>query len=463
MNRPVTLRRKLLVWLLFPMLALWILNTGIMYFLARRFVNEAYDYALVDSAHDLADQITGEGGKALLNLPSSALKIFLSDELDSISYSVVRRDRTLLSGEPGLSIPDTAMNPGNSSVRDDTFRGRRVRIAALPFLLPGLPSDQTVIIQVAETLNKRTKLAGKIIATMVLPQILLFVLPGIVVWIGIGRGLSPLAMLRKEIATRSHRDLSPLEESSTPQEVRPIIHEINDLMARLGKTLEAQQRFIADAAHQLRTPLSGLKVHTDLAKRQSDPADLQQTLTLIDTSADRAIRLVNQMLTLAQVESGARETLNLKPLDLAELLRETTKEWVSSALKRDVDIGYEGPELPIMVKGDVIRIRMLIDNLIDNAIKYSQTGSTVTTRIEETEGSVILTVEDNGPGIPFEEKQAVFQRFYRILGNSIAGSGLGLSIVKEIATSHGACVSIEDRVGHRGTSAKVTFPRILTL
>jgi len=270
-----------------------------------------------------------------------------------------------------------------------------------------------------------------------------------------------LSRLQKEIAARSYKDLSPIEEGSVPQEVRPIIHEINELMERLRKTLEAQQKFIADAAHQLRTPLSGLKAQTTLAVRESDPGTLQQTLSLIDTSADSAIRLINQMLALAQVESGFGETIALKPLNLAELLRETTKEWVPSALRKDVDLGYEGPDTLIMVCGDMIRIKVLIDNLIDNAIKYSPPRSTVTTRIRESEGSVILTVEDNGLGIPHEERDRVFQRFYRILGTNVAGSGLGLSIVRQIATLHGAHVSLDDAEGHRGTSVKVTFPRLL--
>ena len=460
MNKPVILRRKLLFWLLLPMLILWLLNTIVMYFFAYRFANYAYDYALLDSTRDLADQLTSEAGKIHLNLSKSAIKMLVSDELDEIRYKVVRRDETLMAGDPSLPMPDTTLNPGESSVRYFTFHGQKMRIATLSFLLTGLPSDQTVIIQVAETLNKRTQLADKVLATMVLPQIVLFVLPGLIVWIGITRGLAPLKKLEKEIAARSYKDLSPVEESSVPQEVRPIILEINKLMARLGQTLEAQQRFIADAAHELQTPLAGLKVQVNLAARQSDPVSLQHTLNLIDTSAERAIRLINQMLTLAQVESGAGETIDLKPVDLAELLRETTKEWVPSALGKNVDIGYEGTDTSIVVKGDAIRIKMLIDNLIDNAVKYSPAGSTVTTRIEETEQSVILTVEDNGPGIPPEGKNAIFQRFYRILGSGIAGSGLGLSIAQEIARSHRADVSIEDAPGHRGTSAKVTFSRM---
>jgi two-component system sensor histidine kinase TctE len=459
MKKTITLRRKLLTWLLLPTLILWCLSTVVTYFVTWWFVNHAYDYALVDSAYDLAGQISNKGGRASLDLSGSALQMFLSDEVDTIYYNVINKDGTVLSGDPDLSIPHIAVNHTTPSVSDSIFRGRQVRVVTLSFLPPGLPHDQTVTIRVAETLNKRHQLARQIITTILLPQLLLMVLPGIIVWIGIGKGLLPLARLSKEIAARSPQDLSPLEESNTLQEVRPIIHEINSLLARLAMTLKVQQRFIADAAHQLRTPLSGLKAQTNLAKRQSDPHNMQRTLRLIDTSADAAIRLINQMLSLAQVESGYGETLDLKPLDLGELLREATGEWVPSALRKDVDLGYEGSDA-CMVYGDRIRIKTLIDNLIDNAIKYSPPGSTITTGIEENRGSVMLTIEDNGIGIPPEEREAVFRRFYRILGNSVDGSGLGLSIVQEVAALHGAYVAIEDAKGHRGTLVRVVFPRI---
>lgn len=335
-----------------------------------------------------------------------------------------------------------------------------MRIASLSYLPPGLSPDRSVLIQVAETLNKRKKMAGQIITAMLLPQFLLIVLVALIVWTGIGRGLAPLGQLHRDIAARSDRDLSPVEESNTPQEVRPIIHEINELMRRLDKALETQRRFIADAAHQLRTPLAGLKTQASLALRQSVPGSLQHSLKQIDASTDRTIRLINQMLALAQVEPGSDRLFDLKPLDIGKLVRETVKEWVPAVIKKDMDLGYEGPGDSIMIDGDMVRVKMMIDNLIDNAVRYSSNGSSITARLEEAGGSVILTVEDDGAGIPPGERNAVFQRFYRVPDNPVAGSGLGLSIVQEIVTSHGARISIEAPEGHPGTLVKVTFPRI---
>ncbi len=459
MNKTSTLRRKLLTWLLLPMLTLWLISAAVMYTLAFKFVNYAYDYSLMDSTHDLEGQIATVGGKASLNLPKSALQMFLSDELDEIHYNVVGRNGEILGGDPELPMPEDTGRPGISSVRNATFRGKKVRIASLSLLPPGLPPDKSVLIQVAETLNKRNMLARKVITAMVVPQFLMVMLAALIVWIGIAKGLSPLESLHREIAVRSHKDLRPIEESDIPQEVRPIIHEINRLMERLHKALEAQMRFVADAAHQLRTPLAGLKTQTSLALRQSDPVTLQHSLNQLNISADRTIRLINQMLVLAQVEPDSGKIFDLKPLDLGKIVKEATKEWVPPALKKGIDLGYEGPDNAIMINGDTVLIRTIIDNLIDNAIKYSPNGSSVTTRVKEVEGSVALTVEDNGSGIPPLEREAVFQRFYRISDNPMAGSGLGLSIVKEIAMAHGARVSLEDPQGQQGIAVRVIFPR----
>ncbi len=457
MSSAVTLRRKLLTWLLLPMLILWAVSFAVTYYLAMRFVNYVYDYSLLDSAQDLFGQIVVVRGAVALDLPKPARQIFLSDKSDTIYFNVVSSGR-VIAGDPALPLPVDRMSPGDSTVHDGMVHRQKVRVARLSLLPAGLPPERSVLIQVAETLNKRNRLARQIIMVMILPQFLLIALAALIVWIGIGKGLAPLKLLRGEIASRSHRDLSPVEERRAPQEVLPIIHEINGLMKRLGQAIEAQQRFIANAAHQLRTPLSGLKAQASLALRQSDPEGRRHSLEQLNISADRAVRLINQMLTLAQVEPGAEKIFDLKPLDLSELVRETTGAWVPIALKKNIDLGYEGPAGAVMIGGDRVRIKMMIDNLIDNAVLYSPEGSSITTRIEVAAGSVILTVEDNGPGVPVGEREAVFQRFYRVLHNPVAGSGLGLSIVFEIAASHGARVSIEDPKAHRGTCVKLVFP-----
>ena len=338
-----SLLRRLLFWVLPPILFLWLLSGVGTYYLASKYANRAFDRSLADSARDLALQVKVNDGIASLNLPPVALQMFLADEYDKIHFKVSEQGR-LLAGETAIPAPDVAGKPGTPAVmHSGILEGQWIRVATLYFLVPGNLSGQPVLVQVAETLNKRRILTREIATAMALPQLALIALTAFIVLLGIGRGLSPLQRLSQEISTRSHRDLSPVEESGTPQEVQPIVRAINDLMKRLGGALEAQRRFIADAAHQLRTPLSGLKTQTDLALRQTDPQDLRHSLQQLSTSTDRTVHLVKQMLALAEVEPGMNKTLDLKPLNLNELVKGITIEWVPHALQKEIDLGYEGP------------------------------------------------------------------------------------------------------------------------
>lgn len=452
-----SLRRKLLTWLFFPLLFLWLVGAAVAYYLALNFSNIAYDRSLLGSTRALAEQVKTVDGRAVVELPRAALDILQSDEHDKVYYQVIGADGQLLAGTPKLPLPEAGNLAGTPQFHEVRLNGQKVRIAAIHLDIAG-NAPGPILVQVGETLNKRKILAGEVLTGVMLPQLILILLAALAVRLGIGRGLAPLQRLRQEIANRSHRDLSPVPELDTPQEVRPIIHAINELMERLGNALEAQQRFIADAAHQLRTPLAGLKTQTELALRQTDPEQMRHALLQLKTSAERTSRLVAQVLALARAEYGMANRADLKPLDLNRLARETTMEWVPEAVKKNIDLGYEGSEQPVLIDGDEVRLKMLLDNLLDNAIRYCPSGCRVTARV--TEGSEkTLTVEDNGPGIPPAEKELVFQRFYRVLGNQNDGSGLGLAIVKEIAEIHQARISLDTPPEGRGTAIKIAFPR----
>jgi two-component system sensor histidine kinase TctE len=316
-----------------------------------------------------------------------------------------------------------------------------------------------VLIQVAERITARDEFARQIILRMVLPQAILILLAGLAVWYGVGRGLAPLSTLRREIESRSHRDLSALPEEQAPQEVRPLIRAINDLLARLGTAISAQQRFIADAAHQLRTPIAGLKTQTELALRQSQSGNVRDTLRQLQVATEQSTRLVNQLLSLARAEPGARREHAVERLDLARLARDATTEWVPRALARSIDLGYDGEGGGAWIEGDSFLVRDMLGNLLDNAIRYTQHGGQVTVRVTAGTDAVVLSVEDNGPGIPEQERERVFERFYRVLGTGTEGCGLGLAIVREIALSHHAEVTLAAGAGGRGTVARVAFPR----
>ena len=456
MSKNISLRRKLLFWLLLPMLFFWGIGSIGSYYFAYKFANIAYDRSLADSARDLTRQITIVNGREALDLPPAAERMFLTDEYDKIYLKVTNSDGGLLAGEPDLPSPPVNSGSNDLIMHDGLLHGRKLRIASRYYLPSKSQSKRPVLVQAAETLNKRKIMANEILTALVLPQLLLILSALLVVWLGISRGLQPLQHLRREITARSHRDLSPVEDGHAPMEVLPIIDSINGLMARLDEAMSAQQRFVSNAAHQLRTPVAGLITRIDLALRHTDRESLLHSLQQLRMSAERIARLVSQMLDLAKVGPDANKMPELKLLNLTETLQEVTKAWFSHALEKKIDIGYEGPTDKIIINGDKFLMKILLDNLLDNALRYSPPGSSVTTKLEKN-GGIILSVEDNGPGIPVEERDSVFQRFYRILGNNAEGSGLGLSIVKEIANLHEASVVIDDPGDHGGTVVKLIF------
>jgi two-component system, OmpR family, sensor histidine kinase TctE len=455
-DKNISLRRKLLFWLLLPMLFFWGIGSIGSYYFAYKFANIAYDRSLADSARDLSRQITIVNGHEKLDLPPAAEKMLLTDEYDKIYFKVINSDGDLLAGEPSLPSP-SEKNASNAPImHDGLLHGRKLRIASRYYMLSKDQSKGPVLVQLAETFNKRKILANEILTALVLPQLLLILSALFATWLAISKGLQPLQRLRREITVRSHRDLSPVEEGHAPMEVLPIIDAINGLMNRLDKAMSAQQRFVSNAAHQLRTPVAGLITQIDLALREPGKETAVQSLQQLRISAERIARLVRQMLDLAKVEPDANKALELEPLNLTETVQEVTKAWFPHAFGKNIDIGYEGSNEEMMINGDKFLIKILLDNLLDNSLRYSPTGSCVTTRLEKND-HIILSVEDNGPGIPQKERELVFQRFYRILGSEVEGSGLGLSIVKEIANIHDAKVIIGDPIRHKGTRIEIIF------
>jgi two-component system sensor histidine kinase TctE len=232
---------------------------------------------------------------------------------------------------------------------------------------------------------------------------------------------------------------------------------INDLMARLNEVLAFQGRFIADAAHQLRTPVAGLKAHLEVALRETDFEQAKKAMAHIYISVERLSHLVSQLLSFARNEPTLVKKSGFAPVDLNKLAFETTMEWVPEAYKKNIDLGFEGADGPLLVSGDAVRLREMINNLLDNAIRYSHRNGRVTVRVTMDEG-VKLSVSDDGPVIPAEERQRVFERFHRLLRGHTEGSGLGLAIVKEIAMSHDASISLVDDVDGVGNKFMVSFP-----
>jgi two-component system sensor histidine kinase TctE len=444
------LQRKLLAWLLGPLLALLVLDTAVIYWTSQNFANLAYDRSL---------HVRSDGGPPRLELSPAAQQILLVDPHDAVYFRIAAAGGRTIGGEEAFPQPPVAPAPdGRPVYYAAQMHGQAVRAAA--FLSPVQQrAGSAVLVQVAETLNKRRQLAWDILVNAVVPQLLLIVMASLAVYFGVSRGLRPLLRLARAVAHRSHRDLSPIDTRGVPAEVRPLVEEVNELMLRLGKVLDFQSRFVADAAHQMKTPVSGLKAQIELALREQDPQRVRHSLGQLYVSADRLSRLVRQLLSLARNEPAAASTLQLEPADLRALAFDVSMEWVPLALKAGVDLGFEGDDAPLMIEADTDRMRELVNNLVDNAIRYSQRGGRVTVKVARgLAGEALLSVSDDSQRIPVEERARIFERFHRMLGTPADGSGLGLAIVSEIAALHGARIVLEeddDGIGNRFT---VSFP-----
>ena len=455
-----TLRRLVLAWVSIPMGILWMISAYIDYDIAKRYVNVAYDRALLESALDIGRQVRVLRGRIYVDLPEVAIQMLRTRETGQLYYMVTGPDREYITGEPDIK-PAVPSASGQAIYYDDVYRNQPVRVAAIQLPVETDDIRGQVTVYAVETQRARTDLIRELSIGFALPQALVAMLAFIVIWFSVMRALAPLQVLRHEIEQRSHRDLSPLPVARVPLEIRPLIESMNALLDRLSAVLSSQQRFIADAAHQLRTPIAGLRTQTELALRQSDPRETRAALTQIQTAADHTTHLVNQLLSLARAEPSAAHTQAVKRLDITDLTRATTTEWVPRALLRGIDLGFEGTAqsaVPVYVNGDNFLLREMLGNLIDNAIRYTQPGGHVTVRLALVAQAIDLSVEDNGPGIPEHERDAVLERFHRVLGTGVDGCGLGLAIVREIVLRHGGNIKLLAGAGSQGTLARVVLP-----
>ena len=449
---------EILDWMLTPLLLLWPISLALTWLVAQNLANKPFDRALIDNTQALAQYLRVEPDHRLhFALPQTASELLRADDADNVYYQVLGPGGAFLSGARALPLPpeapagDARAMPTEPQLRDAEYRGVPVRVAALWVPVEGMAG--AALVQVAETREKRSVLAAEIIKGVMLPQFAILPLAVLLVWLALVRGIRPLSELERRIRERRPDDLSPLDEGAVPQEVGPLVDSVNDLLTRLKDSIATQKRFLADAAHQLKTPLAGLRMQADLAQRQgASEEDLKQSLQQIGRASMRATHTVNQLLSLARAEGSGADPARL-PCDLARITREAVQEAVPRALQQRIDLGYDGPEPGTpgtVLAGNATLLHELVRNLVDNALKYTPSSPTqpgvvtVRLRIGGLHDARVLQVEDNGPGIPAAERTHVLQPFYRVLGSAVDGSGLGLPIVEEIARQHGATVEIDD-------------------
>ena len=451
-----SLRSQVAAWLLFPLLVVWAFNAWLTYENAIESINRAHDRTLLGSVLAIAERISLVNGEIVVDLPYSSLEMLESSLQSRVYYRVSQRGGRHLTGYEDLRAPDAPLELGKPHFYDGEYKADPVRVAAMLKRLYDAPNQEPVLIQVAETGELRSSMSWQIVRASAGKELLLILLAAALMWWAVNRGLEPVYRLRNQVIQRPRSDLSRMDVESVPRELRPLIEAINDHTAQVARMSAAQKQFVADAAHQLKTPLALLRTQADFATKQDKMEGVNEVLDDMRASTVRVSRLVDQLLALNRAEAAAPV---LTQVALTELARATTFEWLPLALAKSIDLGFEG-DTPARIRGNEVLLHELLANLLDNAIRFTPTAGRVTVRVGGEAGAVTLSVEDTGPGIPLEERVRVFDRFYQIPGRESAGCGLGLAITREIAALHGASLRVGAPPAGSGSLFEVVFQTV---
>jgi two-component system sensor histidine kinase TctE len=441
-----SIRRRLLFFLI-PSLLFLVLCGGVLtYGVALSVATSAYDRSLLDPALDMAENIRIGADGPHLDLLMQAQQALMYDHVDSMIFQIRDAEGRVIAGADELAAAP-ALRDGESRFFDGVYRNEPVRIAALR-------TDSGFSVQVGETLSKRHVLIWEILAVELVPTLLIAFAAVALAWTGVKHGVAPLARIRGELLGRGPNDLRPLTETGAPAEIAPAVKAFNKLLGRMREASGVQQRFLANAAHQLRTPLAGLQMHLELLLRRELAPDVRSEIERMHVATTRASHLATQLLALARAEASANGR-DAQYFDLRQIGDAAAQEWVPRAIARNIDLGFVLENA--IVSGNPLLLSELLNNLVDNALRYTPSGGTVTVRSGTDDGGrPYLSVEDDGVGIPEDARSKVFERFYRIEGTPGDGSGLGLAIVKEVVDRHNGVLSVQSGVTS-GTRIIATF------
>lgn len=463
---PGSLRRELLLWLIVPLMVLLLVNGVLTYRNAVDAANVAYDRTLLTSARVIAENLGAHEGRVFLSIPYSVVEMIESDIKGRIFYRVTAPDGGSVAG-----WDDLPPAPANAEMAlqyaalvkfyEATYEGRPIRAAELlqPLVEGGV--NGIAHIQVAETFESRQALTRSILLGSLLRQGAMILLVALTaVWV-VHRALRPFDRFRRALSQREREDFEPFEPHTVHREVQPLVAALNAHMGRLGRLIETRKRFIANAAHQLRTPLAVLKTQAAFAQGSIGAEETREVVGAMSRTADDAARLADQLLALSRAEHGLH-LVQAGPFELLPLAREACLQMHGRARARGIDLGLESvlEDAATRMTGDAGLMHELLVNLIDNAIRYCRAADTVTVTISVSgDGSrLLLAVRDQGPGIATEHRERVIERFYRVPGQQAPGSGLGLAIVREIAIQHRATLTLSETDGG-GLTVTVDLPR----
>ena len=431
-----SIRRYLLILLLVALTAGVLVASAAVYVLARQEANDLFDYHLEQVARSLP-------GRSFSAIDPEVQSIEQSDDGSVVIQIWDRAGVQLYFSRPSSRLPERA-ELGFSTVQTPNGAWR---------VYSSLVGNN--VVQVAQPVQARRQLAQDIALRTVVPLLLLLPVLGVaILWI-VGRGLKPLRRLAAEVDARSASALGPVNETPVPQEVQPLVEALNSLLARLDRALAAQRAFLADAAHELRTPLTAIQLQTQLLARAKTEEERGEALQKLEDGVERGSHLVQQLLTLARQEPAAAARV-FAPVALADLARDVIAERTPLALEQGIDLGLARAE-PCTLQGDAEALQALLGNLVDNALRYTPAGGKVDVEVYIQGSAPVLAVTDTGIGIPLDERERVFDRFYRVPGNRAPGTGLGLAIVKNIAEIHGARVQLEEGANGHGLRVLVLF------
>ena len=441
-----SLERRLLAWLVAPLLLVGAVAAASAYVLIHQRLTAAFDQDLSDIAAALVPHLSAVDGKITLQFPAEADEVLRTDRADRIYYSVTTPQGLWLAGDRGLPRPPRHSD-GGPVIFDAMHLGSRVRAVALEPTVDGI---QVVVVS-AETTKKRDSAALETLAASVLPVLALLIAALSAVVLGVRRALKPVERLRAEIQSRSPIDLRPVDEGLAVDELKPLVRELNQMLARLDDSQRTQARFVANAAHQLRTPVAALVNQLDLADENAQPGDAH--VANARAAAGRIARLMQQLLSLAAADPSSNPSAAQERFDLSEAVRGRASEWLRLANARGAELAFDLGPAPVV--GNPLLAGELATNLVDNAVRYGARQVSIAARL--VGDRALLEVTDDGPGIPPADRERVFERFYRVNGTRAEGSGLGLAIVREIADRHGATVHMGEGPEGQGTRVGVLF------
>ncbi|NDH09855.1 MAG: sensor histidine kinase [Gammaproteobacteria bacterium] len=447
------------------MMIIIILDSTFLFYQADSIRQETFDRDLAETAKSLSIIFKKSSEKKLQNIDENSISLLLTEPHDKMFYSIRDDQGQLVFGDPNLNLrkaEDIDPNdPEDFNVYFSKVKNESVRVVSIPIELTINNVKKEFFIQVAETRNQRTELQHQIIFWILIPQFILLISALILVRFAVKRGLSPILFLNEKIIARSYKDLKPIDVENVPLEVDRLVGSINNLMGELDNAIKSENRFVNDAAHQLRTPLAGILAQIQLAQESNDPEEIHNRLKQISNSSKRLMHIINQLLSLSKTQPEAMHSSIFVKMDLVSLTKKAIEDLFTLADLKKIDLGYEGLNKSAFIMGDEEKLYDLIHNLIENAIKYTPPSGKVNVSIEPKNNKLCLIVEDTGKGIPKGDQPNIFKRFYR--GDNVtqsgddAGAGIGLAIVKEIANMHDATIEIDSRNEKSGTRFYIYF------